>query len=141
MTPKERAEKSAEAMWAGDQASKWLGMSLISVDEGHAVLSLTVGAHQTNALGTCHGGVSFALADSAFAFACNSRNQVSVGQHTTMSYLTAAEIGDVLTAEAREVSLAGRSGVYDVTVKNQNKTVIAEFRGCSRAIRGQLFEE
>jgi len=141
MTPKERARKSADAMWAGDKASPWFGMSIESVDEGFAVLSLTVEEQHTNGLGMCHGGVSYALADSAFAFACNSRNQATVAQHNTISYLMAAKLGDVLTAEAKEVQLTGRNGIYDVTVKNQDNSVIAEFRGCSRAIRGHLFEE
>lgn len=141
MTPKERAEKSAAAMWAGDEASKWFGMQIDEVDEGRAVLSMTVGAEHCNGHGTCHGGVSFALADSAFAFACNSRNKSTVGQHTFMSYLAPGRAGDRLTATAEEVSLAGRSGIYDVKVTNQDGVVIAEFRGVSRTVNGQHFEE
>ena len=141
MNAKERAEKAGEAMWKNDKASQWLGMSLTSIDEGSAVLSLTVEPQHTNGLGICHGGISFTLADTAFAFACNSRNQATVAQHNTISYLTAAKLGDVLTATAKEVSLIGKNGIYDVTVTNQAGATIAEFRGCSRAIRGQLFEE
>ena len=141
MTPKERAEKSAAAMWASDRASNWFGMRLEAVDEGMAILELGVEEHHCNGLGICHGGVTFALADSAFAFACNSRNQATVAQHNTISYVAAARLGDLLTANAREVSLTGRSGIYDVTVTNQDGTVIAIFRGCSRAVRGHLFEE
>jgi acyl-CoA thioesterase len=85
--------------------------------------------------------VIFSLADSAFAFACNSRNQVTVAQHNTINFIAPGHLGDRLVATAREVSLTGRSGIYDATVKNQDGKVIAEFRGMSRAIRGQLFEE
>ena len=141
MTPDERAKKSAEAMWADDNASPWFGMEIVEVSEGNATLALTVEPHHANGHGICHGGVTFSLADSAFAFACNSRNQNTVAQSNTITYVAPGRIGDRLTATAREISLTGRSGIYDVTVTNQNGTVIAEFRGNSRAIKGQLFEE
>ncbi len=141
MTPKERAEKSSAAMWSSDNASKWAGMEIAEVDAGRAVLQLTVEAHHCNGHGICHGGVTFMLADSAFAFACNSRNQVTVAQSNSITYTAPGRLGDRLTADAREVSLTGRSGIYDVTVKNQDDLVIAEFRGLSRAIKGHLFEE
>ncbi|WP_170790029.1 hydroxyphenylacetyl-CoA thioesterase PaaI [Ruegeria lacuscaerulensis] len=141
MTPKERAERAAQVMWASDNASPWAGMQIDMVDEGQAQLSLTVAEHHVNGHGICHGGLIFMLADSAFAFACNSRNQSTVAQHNTISYITPGRLGDRLTARAREVALTGRSGIYDVTVTNQSDAVIAEFRGCSRAVRGQLFEE
>lgn len=141
MTPKERADKAAAAMWGNDNASKWAGMEITHIDEGVAILEMTVEAHHCNGHGICHGGVSFMLADSAFAFACNSRNQSTVAQHNLISYLAPGRLGDRLTAEAREVSLTGRSGIADVTVTNQDGTKIAEFRGFSRAIGGQLFEE
>lgn len=141
MTPKERAEKSAAAMWAGDRASQSIGMSIVEMDEGRAVLQMTVREDHANGHGICHGGITFALADSAFAFACNSRNQSTVAQHNVISYLAPGRLGDVLTATATEVSLTGRSGIYDVKVTNQDGTKIAEFRGMSRAIKGQLFDE
>ncbi len=141
MTPKERAAKSAAAMWAADQASQWFGMELVQVDEGSATLSLIVASHHCNGHGLCHGGVTHALADSAFAFACNSRNESTVGQHTVMSYLSPARQGDKLKATATEVSVSGRSGIYDVRITNQNNSLIAEFRGMSRAIGGQNFQE
>ena len=141
MTPKDRAEKAAQAMWSNDRASAWFGMEIEEVDEGRATLSLSVAEHHTNGHGICHGAVTFALADSAFAFACNSRNQATVAQHNTVTYLAPGRLGDRLTAFAKEVSLIGRSGIYDVTVTNQDGVRIAEFRGCSRAGRGQLFEE
>ena len=141
MTAKTRAEKSAAAMWADDQASKWAGMGIERVDEGSAALALTVEAHHCNGHGICHGGVIFMLADSAFAFACNSRNQVTVAQHNMISFIAPGQQGDRLTAMATEISLTGRSGIYDVRVTNQDGVVIAEMRGMSRAIKGALFDE
>lgn len=141
MTPEERATRAAAAMWSADRASPWFGMELCSVTPGAATLALTVKPHHCNGHGICHGGVTFALADSAFAFACNSRNQSAVAQHNTITYLAPARDGDRLTATAREVSLTGRAGLYDVTVSNQDGAAVAEFRGASRAIGGQIFEE
>ncbi|UWQ49188.1 hydroxyphenylacetyl-CoA thioesterase PaaI [Leisingera caerulea] len=141
MTPKERAEKSAAAMWAEDHASKWAGMEITHVDEGEAVLELKIAQHHCNGHGICHGGVTFMLADSAFAFACNSRNQSTVAQHNVISFTAPGRLGDTLIAKAREISLTGRSGIYDVTVTNQDGQQIAEFRGFSRAVKGQLFDE
>jgi acyl-CoA thioesterase len=141
MTPQERAERSAAAMIATDKASPWVGIKLQTVDEGTATMALTVAAHHCNGHGMCHGGVTFLLADSTFAFACNSRNQSTVAQHNVISYLVPGQLGDRLTAVAREVSLTGRTGIYDVTVTNQTGKVIAEFRGISRAIKGQHFDE
>lgn len=141
MTPKERAEKSAEAMWKDDRASQWFGMEIVEVDEGRAVLRMTVAPEHCNGHGSCHGGVTFSLADSAFAFACNSRNQSTVAQHNIISYLAPGKEGDVLTAVAEETDLSGRSGIYDVTVTNQDGRKIASFRGLSRTIAGTLFDE
>ena len=141
MTPKERAEKAAAAMWAQDHASKWAGMELVEVDEGTATLALTVQQHHCNGHGICHGGVTFMLADSAFAFACNSRNQRTVAQHNLITYLASPHAGSVLTAHATEVNQTGRNGIYDVTVSDQSNAKIAEFRGFSRTIPGTLFDE
>lgn len=141
MTPKDRATRAAAAMWRDDGASQWLGMTLVSVDEGRAVMRLTVEKQHCNGHGMCHGGITFALADSTFAFACNSRNQATVAQNNMITYTAPAQLGDVLTATAREVSLSGRSGIYDVRVSNQEGATIAEMRGLSRAIKGQLFQE
>lgn len=140
MTPEERARRAAEAMWASDAASRWLGMALGAVGPGRAVLTLTVAPHHCNGHGTCHGGVIFALADSAFAFACNSRNRSTVAQHAQVSFTAPARAGDALTAEAREVHQQGRNGIYDVRITGPGG-VVAEFRGLSRTVRGQLFEE
>ncbi len=141
MTPKDRAEKAAAAMWARDRASQWAGMELVEIDEGTATLTLEVADHHCNGHGICHGGVTFMLADSAFAFACNSRNRSTVAQHNVVSYVAPAKAGDRLTAHATELSLTGRSGIYDVTVTNQDNVKIAEFRGFSRAIGETIFDE
>lgn len=137
----ERARKSADAMLANDNAAHWFGMSLESVDEGRATLSLTVAAEHANGHGICHGGVIFALADTAFAYACNSRNQNTVAQQNSITYLMPALVGDTLTASAVEFQLRGRSGITDVTVTSKSGEVIAVFRGHSRSINGHLFEE
>ena len=140
-TPDDRARRSAAVMWAGDAASKWMGFSLDEIAEGRAVMSVTVEAQHLNGHGICHGGLIFALADSAFAFACNSRNIRTVAQHNSISYLRPARLGDRLTAIAQEAALAGRSGVYDVAVKRENGEQVAVFRGASRAVGGHHFNE
>jgi len=137
----QRAEKSAEAMWATDDASRWFGMELGAVGPGTATMSLTVIDAQTNGHNICHGGVIFALADSAFAFACNSYNKVTVAQSNSITYVAPAMTGDRLTAKAVEIARSGRSGTWDVTVTNQDGAVIALFRGLARTISGTLFEE
>ncbi|MEM9061983.1 MAG: hydroxyphenylacetyl-CoA thioesterase PaaI [Pseudomonadota bacterium] len=141
LTPQERARRSAEAMWATDKASKWLGMSLDDVGPGTAEMSFTVEEHHCNGHLICHGGYIFTLADSAFAFACNSYNQVTLAQQNAITFCAPGRAGDRLTASAIEVQKAGRSGVYDVTVTNQDGTVIAVMRGNSRTVSGTNFEE
>lgn len=141
MTPRERARRSAEAMWQGDHASAWVGMEIADVDEGTATLTLTIREDHCNGHGIGHGGVTFMLADSAFAFACNSRNMATVAQHNSISYLAPVRLGDRLTATAVETTLRGRSGITDVTVTNQSGETIALFRGASRALGSPLFEE
>jgi len=95
-----------------------------------------VGEDMTNGHGMCHGGFIFTLADSAFAFACNSYNQLTVAQHCAISFIKSAKSGDRLSALAIERQREGRSGIYDITVTNQNDEIIAEFRGTSRTIKG-----
>ncbi|GAA6178736.1 hydroxyphenylacetyl-CoA thioesterase PaaI [Shimia sp. NS0008-38b] len=141
MTPKQRATKCAEVLWAADRASQLLGIEIRDVDAGCAELRMEVRPEHCNGHGICHGGFTFTLADCAFAFACNSRNQATVAQHNTISYIAPGREGDVLRAVASEVTLSGRSGVYDVTVYNQTDEIVAVFRGASRAIKGQVFPE
>jgi len=141
ISEQERAERSRDAMWGADEASRWFGMTCERVAPGEAVVTMRLEAHHCNGHKTCHGGVSYALGDSAFALACNSYNQIAVAQHNSMTYIAPAYAGDVLTAHAVERSRSGRSGIYDVRITNQNGALIAEFRGGSRVIRGQHFEE
>jgi len=132
------ARASAEAMWAGDAVSRGLGMEVVSVEPGHAVLALAVTEAMLNGHNTCHGGVIFTLADSALAFACNSHNQKSVAYHCAITFVASARLGDRLEARAVEISRVGRAGIYDVRVTRGDGEVIAEFRGHSRTIEGKL---
>lgn len=141
MTPQERAERSARSMWADDTASQSLGMSIVEVGPGRATLTMTVRPDMLNGHGMCHGGFIFALADSAFAFACNSYNQITVAQSNHITYLTPAQRGETLTARATEVARQGRSGTYDVVVTGADDRKVALFRGLSRTVSGTHFEE
>lgn len=141
MTPEDRARKSAEAMWANDRASKWLGMTLDAVGPGTATMSFAVQDHHLNGHDICHGGYIFTLADSAFAFACNSYNQLAVAQENQITFLSPGRKGERLTAVAAEAAKTGRSGVYDITVTGGDGRKVALFRGLSRTIKGQHFEE
>lgn len=134
----ELARVCADALWADDAASRGLGMQIVSVEPGQAVLAMTVTQRMVNGHDTCHGGFIFALADSAFAYACNSHNQRAVAQHGAVSFINPARLGDQLVARAVERHRAGRSGIYDVTVTRDEGFVIAEFRGHSRSIDGEL---
>jgi len=141
MTPETRATRSAAVMWANDVASQNLGMVIVHIAPGQATLSMTVTPQMLNGHKICHGGYIFTLADSAFAFACNSYNQLTVAQQNQVTYLTPGRAGERLTATALETSREGRSGVYDVTVTGADGRKIALFRGLSRTIKGQHFEE
>ena len=135
------ARQSADALWAEDKASQALGMRIDTVGPGHAVLSMTVADNMVNGHGLCHGGYIFTLADSALAFSSSSHNRRTVAQHCQISYVTPGRLGMRLTAEARERHKGERSGIYDVTVKSEDGTVIAEFRGSTRSIPGTLVSE
>jgi acyl-CoA thioesterase len=139
MTPENIARSSAEALLAGDHATAALGITIEAVASGVAVLSMVVRPDMSNGHGTCHGGFIFALADSAFAFACNSYNQRCVAQHCTITYLAPARAGSKLTATARERQRLDRNGIYDVSVTDETNAIIAEFRGNSRTVPGTLF--
>ena len=141
MTPQELAEASAKSMWDLDRASQRLGMVIDQIAPGQATLSMTVTEAMTNGHGNGHGGYIFTLADSAFAFACNTYNAITVGQAASVNYTAPAALGDRLTATCREVSRTGRSGVYDVEVTNQDGRQIAHFRGLSRAVGGTHLPE
>jgi len=141
LSPQALAEACAKSMWEDDNASRHLGMELLSVAPGQATISMTVAETMTNGHGNCHGGYMFTLADSAFAFACNTYNQRTVAQHCSVTYIAPAFKGDRLTATAREVSRRGRGGIYDIAIINQEGEQIAEFRGHSRTIKGTLLPD
>ncbi len=141
LSPMDLAQESARIMWAEDTATRAVGMQLLEVAPGHARLSLTVRDEFTNGHGMCHGGYIFMLADSAFAFACNSHNQRAVAASAAIEFIAAAQRGDVLTAECVEQHRGGRSGLYDTRVTDQNGRLIALFRGRSATIRGRFIEE
>lgn len=132
------ARASADAMWAEDHASQGLGMEIVEVGPGVARLAMTVTERMLNGHGSCHGGFIFSLADSAFAFACNSHGLPAVAQHCSITYVSPGRLGMRLVAEARERQRGERSGIYDITVRDESGAVIAEFRGHSRTLPGSL---
>lgn len=134
------ARATAEVMWRDDNASKWLGMKVEEVRPGYARMSMEVTENMVNGHNLCHGGLIFTLADSTFAFACNSHNQRAVAAGCSIEFVAPAFLGDRLTAEGIEQSLQGRTGVYDMKVTNQKDRLIALFRGKSATIKGLLVE-
>jgi acyl-CoA thioesterase len=134
------AQAAGAAMFARDAASQALGMTLLSIAPGAAVMTMAIRADMLNGHASCHGGFLFALADSAFAFACNSYNDNTVGIGCTIDYLAPGRLGDVLTATAIEQSRSGKSGIYDVTVRNQHGMELALFRGRSLRVPGQVVD-
>ena len=136
-TPQQTAEFVRAGMLENDRATRALGMAVTEIGPGHATVTMTVREDMLNGHDTCHGGLITTLADSAFAFACNSYNELTVASGFTVDLLAPGRGGDVLTATCREVSKAGRTGVYDCEVLNQNGQRIAVFRGRSYTIKGK----
>ncbi|RJG08412.1 hydroxyphenylacetyl-CoA thioesterase PaaI [Massilia cavernae] len=134
------AELAGKSMYDRDTTSQALGMKLDEIRPGYARMSMPVRADMLNGHQTCHGGYIFMLADSAFAFACNSHNQNTVGAGCTIDYIAPGREGDVLSAEALEQALTGKTGVYDIKVSNQDGRLIALFRGKSHRIGGHVAE-
>ena len=142
MDAKERARRVGEAMWSTDTASKdTLGMQLVACEPGRAVIRMEVKELHLNGHRICHGGFIFTLADSTFAFACNSHNKVTVAAGCSIEFLKPGQLGDVLTCEGVEQVLSGRHGIYDMKVSNQRGEVVAMFRGKSASIAGSVFPE
>ena len=139
---KEIAQQVGETLFAVDIASKdTMGMALISCEPGRAVLRMAVTDRHLNGHQICHGGFIFTLADSTFAFACNSHNKNAVAAGCSIEFLKPGKLGDVLTCEGIEQTLSGRHGIYDMKVTNQNGEVIAMFRGKSAQIPGTVIAE
>src|SRR5215469_7189169 len=136
--PQRLAERSAQALFANDQASRDLGIGIDEVRPGFARLRMTVRADMLNGHGMCHGGIVFALADSAFAVACNTYNAVTVAAAASIDFLAPAQARDELIAEARELWRSRRSGIYEISVSNQRGETIALFRGRSHCVGGPL---
>ncbi len=136
-TPQQIADKVRVGMLANDRATKWLGMQILQVTPGQAVLQMTVRDEFLNGHDICHGGLISTLADSAFAFACNSYNELTVASGFAVDLLAPGRLGDVLTATCHEVSKAGRTGLYDCEVRNQRGERVAVFRGRSYTARGR----
>lgn len=137
MNAQEVAEATRDAMWDDDHASQGLGMEVLAIGPGSATLSMKVRRDMLNGHELCHGGLIATLADSTFAFACNAYNELTVASGFDINLLAAARLGDVLTATASEVSKAGRTGVYDIQVRNQHGDAIAAFRGRSYTMKGK----
>ena len=137
MTPQETAIAVGFGMMASDKASIALGIRLTHITPGVAHMEMQVRPDMINGFGTCHGGMITTLADSAFGFACNSYNELTVASGLSVDFVAPAFEGDVLTARASEVSLSGRTGVYDVMVFNQMADCVAVFRGRSHRIKGK----
>jgi acyl-CoA thioesterase len=131
MNPQQVAEAVAVGMMARDRASSKLGMRITHISPGAAHIEMTVREDMLNGLNTCHGGYITVLADSAFAFACNSYNELTVASSLTIDFIAPVYGGEVLTARAAEVSLSGRTGIYDVDICNQKGERVAVFRGRS----------
>ena len=140
-TPQHVAEATRDAMWANDRASKSLGMQALAIGPGTATVTMTVREDMLNGHDVCHGGLVATLADSAFAFACNAYNEITVASGFDINLFAASRLGDVLTATAHEVSKAGRTGVYDIEVTNQRGERIAAFRGRSHTMKGKALVE
>ncbi len=142
MDPQERASKVGETMFAVDTASKdTMGMELLACEPGRAAMRMAVQPLHLNGHQICHGGFIFTLADSTFAFACNSHNRNAVAAGCSIEFLRPAYAGDVLTCEGVEQTLSGRHGIYDMRVSNQRGEVVAMFRGKSAVIAGTVFPE
>jgi len=143
--PKPDAQAIAEAvrdgMFVNDHASRGLGMQIEAVGPGHARIAMTVRREMLNGFAICHGGFITTLADSAFAYACNSTNALTVASGIAVEFLAPAHEGDRLLAEGREVLHSGASGVYDITVTNQHGKTVALMRGRSRTLKGRQVVE
>lgn len=140
MEEQELAERCATGMFERDRASQIAGMRIEAIAPGYARVSMRLLAEMINGHQTAHGGAIFALADSAFAFACNSRNRLTVAQHCSITYITPAREGELLVAEAKELNLSGRFGIYDVIVTAEDGRAVAIFRGHSAAVSGTVID-
>lgn len=122
-------QQVVQHMMQNDLFSQWLGISVIEIMEGYSKISMTVRPEMINGFGIVHGGICFSLADSAFAFACNNRNNLSVALDTSINFTKAVHVGDVLIAEAKELHNGRSTGLYHITITNQQNQIVALFKG------------
>lgn len=137
MTPQQTAELVRDGMFARDRAAQSLAMRITHIAPGEATIAMAVRGDMLNGFDTCHGGYITTLGDTAFAYACNTRNEMTVASGLAVEFVAPGRPGDVLVAEAKELSQAGRTGVYDVTIRNQQGQLIALFRGKSYSMKGK----
>ena len=137
MTPQQTAELVRDGMFARDRAAQSLAMRITHIAPGEATIEMAVRDDMLNGFETCHGGFITTLGDTAFAYACNTRNEMTVASGLAVEFVAPGRPGDVLVAEARELSQAGRTGVYDVTIRNRQGQLIALFRGKSYSVKGK----
>ncbi len=123
-----------------DLFSKWLGIEVLEIKEGYCKIKIIIRNEMVNGFGIVHGGVTFSLADSAFAFACNNRNNLSVALDTSINFMKPAHVGDVLTAEAKEIHNGKSTGLYQIFITNQNDHLIALFKGTCFRTNKKLLE-
>jgi acyl-CoA thioesterase len=122
-------QKVVEHMMQNDLFSKWLGISVLEINDGYSKIQMQVRPEMINGLGTVHGGIAFSFADTAFAFACNNRNILSVALDTSINFIKPIFVGDVLTAEAKEIHNGRSTGLYHVTITNHDENIVAIFKG------------
>lgn len=134
------AQKVVAHMMEHDQFSQWLGITLLDIQEGYSKIQMTVREEMLNGFGIVHGGIAFSLADSAFAFACNNRNNLSVALDTAINFTKAVQVGDSLTAEAKEIHNGKSTGLYHITITNQQQQVVAVFKGTCFRMGKKLIE-
>ncbi|HNA19753.1 MAG TPA: hydroxyphenylacetyl-CoA thioesterase PaaI [Chitinophagaceae bacterium] len=135
------ANKVVDHMMQHDGFSKWLGIEIIEIKEGHSKIKMKIRAEMVNGFGIIHGGIAFSLADSAFAFACNNRNVLSVALDTSINFIKPIHIGDELTAEAKELHNGKSTGLYHISICNQNNHEVAVFKGLCYRTDKKLIEK
>jgi acyl-CoA thioesterase len=133
-------EKVIEKVMSDDMFSQWLGISIMQIAEGYSKIKMTVRPEMMNGLGIVHGGIAFSLADSCFAFACNSRNNLSVALDTSINFLKPVHVDDVLIAEAKEIHNGKSTGLYHITITNQKEHIVAMFKGTCYRTSKKLIE-
>lgn len=134
------AQKVVAHMMEHDQFSQWLGITLLDIQEGYSKIQMTVREEMLNGFGIVHGGIAFSLADSAFAFACNNRNNLSVALDTSINFTKAVQVGDTLVAEVKEIHNGKSTGLYHITITNQQQEVVAIFKGTCFRMGKKLIE-